>query len=466
MIVRKAKPSILICDDDETFQLGRRHLLKDKFAVKMARNTDEAKIILKKEPIDILLLDIEMRTPREGLDAIEDLQAIDEELMIVMSSGHTDLSYVREAMSKGAEDFIPKGTEPAEFILSLERVLKNKGRKKVVQSQSKEVKGTQDSYRLIGSSPKMVELRALIEKIKDKPVNVMIHGETGTGKEVVARQLRWTGEDGSLCPFVSVDSSTISGSLAESILFGHEKGAFTGADQTRKGIFEEANGGVVFLDEIGNMTLEIQSKLLRILQEKEVSRVGSTKVLPLEFRVVCATNRNLEDLVKLKLFKEDLFQRLNVIPVYLPPLRERKEDIPELVRHFVDKLGEAREFSDSAIEGLQRYDWPGNIRELQNVVAYVLTLSDESVIEDVDLPPQIRDFRPKPLGAEGASQETSSDTSFYEAVNEFEATFLNKKYAELGGNISQMAHKLKMDRSHLYKKLKQYEIHSPASKQA
>ena len=467
MIVGRERPILLICDDDETFQLGMRHFLRNNYDVRTARNTDEAKIIIKKNPVSVLLLDIEMRTPREGLDALPSLRELDEDMMIVVASGHTDSSLVRQAIELGAEDFISKGSDPEEILLAFERVLKNRERSRTNQRQIQELKQTHGAYRLVGSSQSMENLRKLIAKVQSKPVNIVIFGETGTGKEVVARQLRWTLADKSLCPFVSIDSSTITGELAESILFGHEKGAFTGADRARKGVFEEANGGVLFFDEIGNMSLDIQSKLLRVIQEKEVTRVGSVKTMPLDFRVVCATNKRLEDLIKIGLFKEDLYQRLNVVPLFIPPLRDRKEDIPELVEYFVEKAKDGRSFTDEALSCLQAYDWPGNIRELQNVVSYVVALSDEPEIDVADLPPLVREGafkRPTsgtavPSASATSQKESYPPRTFYEEVEGFEKKLLAERYAEVGGNISQLALSLGMDRSHLYKKLKQYGIH-------
>ena len=254
-------------------------------------------------------------------------------------------------------------------------------------------------------------------------------------------------------PFVAVDSSTIQSTTAESTLFGHEKGAFTGADRQVKGVFEEADGGIVYFDELANMPIPIQAKLLRVLQEKEVTRLGSTKTLKLEFRVVCATNRNLEEMAARGEFKEDVLQRLNVLPIHLPSLRERAEDIPLLVSHFLkqnERTGLS--FSDDALDVLKQYSWPGNIRELANVLAFTTTLVETDVIEIADLPPKLRDVsRPAPR---------SSETGFYEQVAQFESQLLTEAYSKYQGNISKMALGLGMDRSHLYTKLKEFGLHS------
>jgi len=299
------------------------------------------------------------------------------------------------------------------------------------------------------------ELRRLIEKFRESSANVVIFGETGCGKEVVARQLRGRSPDGSLAPFVSVDSATIQGSTAESVLFGHEKGAFTGAERLSKGVFEEADRGIVYFDEIANMPLDIQAKLLRVIQEKEITRLGSTKTIRLDFRVICATNRELEEMTGQGQFKEDLLQRLNVLPIRIPPLRERSEDIPLLVSHFlrrsIDRLG--FEFTDEAIAALQNYQWPGNVRELINVITFTTTMAERELIDLADLPPRIR---------EGGSK-TRAQGTFYDQVANFEKAILAQAYSGCGGNISKLALSLGMDRSHLYTKLREHELH-PARK--
>jgi DNA-binding NtrC family response regulator len=279
---------------------------------------------------------------------------------------------------------------------------------------------------------------------------VLIWGETGTGKELIARSLRPIREDGTLGPFVSVDSATIMESTAESMLFGHEKGAFTGADRTRPGLFEQADGGVLFFDELANMPLSIQQKLLRVLQEKEVTRMGSERCIKLNFRIVAATNQDLEALVGSGKFQADLLQRLNVLPIQLPPLRERREDIESLVAHFLKKSAHSstREMSPEALVLLQRYSWPGNIRELQNVIEYAMTMTDQKVLEPGDLPERIR--------AHLSSQSQKEASTFYEKIIRFERSLLEEALRGPYNSVSELATQLGMDRSHLYTKLKQH----------
>jgi len=459
-------PQLLICDDDSTFQLALKTFLKGKFQCRTAYNADEAAVILRNHPVDVLLLDVQMRSHDEGLKAIPKLLAIDPAVAIVMSSGVTDFNVVREAMKLGAVDYVVKGDDPNALALTLQQVM---DRKRLVErklQQNSEVVLVQKQHSLVGKSPAIQNLRKLIERIRLSPANVVITGETGTGKEVVARQLRKTLADGSLEPFIAVDSSTIQSSTAESQLFGYEKGAFTGADKSTRGIFEEANGGVVYFDELGNMPLEIQAKLLRVLQEKEVMRMGSSKPIQLEFRVICATNKNLEQMVRAGQFKDDLLQRVKVLPIQLPALRERREDVPELVEHFLSRQGDhgrLLRFTAEALEVLQAYPWPGNIRELGNVVAYVAAMTEGDEVDVADLPPQFRDNFPPPaeLGLDAVTAGDFAGMSFYEQVSSFERKILTDAYGRSGGNMSRLAMTLRMDRSHLYRKLKEHNIHQP-----
>ncbi|MCM2280026.1 MAG: sigma-54 dependent transcriptional regulator [Oligoflexia bacterium] len=456
-------PQVLVCDDDSIFQTATRMSLKGKCDCRSAYNTDEALAILRNHAIDLVLLDVQMRTSDEGLKAIPKLKAADGELAIIMSSGLKDFQTVREAMRLGATDYVAKDAGPEELALTVFRALEKRALLRKSSQQDFEVAATQRRHPLLGISPKIQALRKTIERVRLSNANVVIQGETGTGKEVVARQLRRSAADGSLLPFVAVDSSTIQSTTAESILFGHEKGAFTGAERATKGIFEEASGGIVYFDELANMSLDIQAKLLRVIQEKEVTRLGSTRPLPLEFRVICATNKDLEKLCAEGRFKDDLWQRLNVLPIELPPLRERREDIPLLVEHFVQRQGASGRnltFTEAALENLQAYSWPGNIRELANVVAYVTAMTEAAEVDLADLPPKIRDRRPGIPSTAADSEREAEAGGFYEAVERFEKDLLARELSRNEANISRMALALRMDRSHLYTKLRQYGLHT------
>lgn len=461
--------NVLICDDDPLFALALKEALREHAQTTLAKNTDEALVWLRKRKFDLLLLDIQMRTPQEGLDRLPELRAVDSDIAIVIASGRKDFETLRRALQLGADDYVPKDFEPEELRHILGKVLDARTLKLERQQGSDELKRRDQKHVLVGASPPILTLRKTLDKIRTNSSTVLITGETGTGKEVVARSLRTTRKDGTLCPFVAVDSSTIQGSTAESQLFGHEKGAFTGAEQRRKGIFEEADGGIVYFDEIANMPLEIQSKLLRVLQEKEFTRMGSNQVVPVTFRVVAATNLDLEALSKEGKFKFDLYQRLNVIPVTLPPLRERTDDIPALLDHFLSLEraqttdGEPLRFTSDAILILKAYTWPGNVRELANLVAYLAVMTEGPEIDVSDLPPKLRDAAlssAKKTGASGVSEAPVSQR-FYDQVAQFESEILKQAYQQHASNLSQMALSLGMDRSHLYAKLREYGIHTP-----
>lgn len=468
-------PRILICDDDPLFHLAVKLAFKEGFQFFSASNGDEALALLRKTVFALVLLDIQMRTPTEGLTYIRRFKDIDSDLSIIITSGVKEFGVVRDALRLGADDYILKGIENDDLTEAVAHaVLRSVQTKNLVrcnERQSAEVLRLQQGQSLIGISSSMQLLRGQIVKARQSSANVLISGETGTGKEVVARLLRKGSSNASsnsssnassnassnvlMEPFVAIDASTIQSSMAESMLFGHQRGAFTGADQSQKGIFEEADGGVVYFDEIANMPLDIQCKLLRVLEEKEIKRLGSQRVIPLEFRVICATNQDLEELVQRGLFKADLLQRLNVIPLTVVPLRQRREDLPELIEHCLrrhNKTNRALSFDQETMDCLQRYDWPGNVRELSNLVFFLLSMSENDPITISDLPPRIRRVVEEP---EVRDNPVVAHT-FYTEVSKFEKKILQDALLQNQGKVSRTASLLGIDRSHLYIKLKEH----------
>lgn len=413
-------------------------------------NADQALEALRKKRFDVLFLDIQMRDPKEGLRYLPKLIEAGGGTEIIVCSGLTDYQTVKEAMKLGASDYIAKDFEPEEIIILVARIKKTKALKKNLEQKNFEV--LQDKHPFLGNAPSVTKIKNLLEKYQKGKGNVLITGQTGSGKEVFARQLRGHGENGVPQPFVSIDSSTIQGSMAESILFGHEKGAFTGADQKRRGIFEEADGGIIYFDEIGNMPVEIQSKLLRVLQEKEVKRLGSNQSIPLEFRVVAATNKNLESLIQQGKFLDDLYQRIAVLPVEIPPLRERKEDIPLLWEHFAKSYALEHQIilSEDVLAILLDYRWPGNIRELSNLVSYLSTICEHPQVTADDLPEKILYFS-------GTSPAKASG-NYFEKLHDFEKRMFTEEFANHQGNVAKMAESLGIGTSTLYAKLKAYQI--------
>jgi transcriptional regulator with PAS, ATPase and Fis domain len=307
---------------------------------------------------------------------------------------------------------------------------------------------------VMGASPRMRGVAAVADKIAAKPVTVLITGESGTGKEVLARYIH-ARSDRRNAPFVAVNLPAVPANLVESELFGHERGAFTGADRQKLGKFELANGGTLFLDEIGDLALDLQSKILRALQEHEIERVGGEKPIQLDLRIICATNRDLQTRVKEGKFREDLYWRLKVVPVELPPLRERREDVRDLAQHFFSRIAaehgrSAQSLSDGALQLLQRYLWPGNIRELENVIERITVVCDSEVIEESDLP---YDFA---LAASATEEPQSDSQTLEQAILAFEKSFLRKALKRNDWNKKKTAEELQIGYSTLKNKLKNY----------
>jgi len=462
MIVSKNKPKVLICDDNQNIHLAIKSTFNNELDIKSAYSSEEALVILKKNRVDLVLLDMKIEHDRSGLDLIPKISALQEDAKIIIFSGHQNFDVVKKALQLGATDYILKDAGVDELKHVLNKNFEHQQISRQNQQSQFELKKQHYSTALIGESAQIQKIKKQIEKAKNSPAPVLIFGETGTGKEVIARSLRKTLPDQSLEPFIAVDSSTIQSSVAESMLFGYEKGAFTGAEKTTRGLFEEANGGTLYFDELANMPLEIQNKLLRVVQEKEVLRIGSTKPIPLEFRVISATNQNLEELIKQGKFKEDLYQRLCVLQIDALPLKERSEDIPLLLEHFAETHRGSQQklsFLPETLDLLKNYPWPGNVREVSNLILYLYTMSDGEEISPLDLPPKMT----RHVAAGKADTKTPSSLefkNFYAAVEEFEQRFLQEKYTFFEGNVSKMAATLEMDRSYLHGKLKNFGIHT------
>ncbi len=464
MIVKNTLPKVLICDDDQTIHLAIKSVLGKEYDIKSAYNGDEAVAILKKNYVDLVLLDMEMRNDREGLETIPKLLEIQNDVLIIFFSGKTGFECVRSAMKAGAYDYVPKDSGPDELRHVLSKALEHRNLKAKNKKTQHELKTNSKQHVLIGKSAAIEKIRKQVERARQSPAPVVIYGETGTGKEVIARLLRKTHADGCLEPFVAVDSSTIQSSVSESVLFGYEKGAFTGAEKATRGLFEEANEGCVYFDELANMPIEIQNKLLRVIQEKEVLRIGSAKPIALDFRVICATNQDLEQLAKHGKFKDDLYQRLNVLQINIPPLRERQEDIPLLLEHYASTLANGLpiiKFLPETLEVIQKYPFPGNVRELVNLILYLYSMSEETEISPLDLPPKFRGSASSVPSSESASfADHQTEKNFYKRIEHFEKAILEQEYKRLEGNVSKIAAELGMDRSYLHGKLKNYGIHT------
>jgi DNA-binding NtrC family response regulator len=461
-----SKPVVLICDDDPTFHLTVQYCCESKYQCLSAANTDEASEILKNHEVDILLLDIKIRTLDEGLRYIPVLKASNPDLAILVISGSTDFSTVRDAMKLGAWDYISKTFEEVELLHTLEQAIERKKLLQLTARQSLEAETLHSQYQWIGVSKFSKDLEKLVERVKRSNSDVLITGETGTGKELVAKLLRSRAADHTLTPFSVVDCALIHSENVETLLFGEERQSPTGSRQITKGVFEATQGGIVYLDEISSMPPGTQVKLLRVLQEKELLRKGSIKPIKIEFRVISSTSQDIEQLIKERKFSNELYQRLNAMPIHIPALRERTEDIPALLEYFVKKLPASLnhlKITPETLQILSAYSWPGNVRELSNFVAYMSTLMEPGSEVDVsDLPPKFRSpinsvFKQTPVDS---NQEGSTPPAgFYATVAQAEKEYLTKEYARANGNISKMAMNIGMDRTYLYTKLREHKLY-------
>lgn len=466
--VLKQKKRILICDDDPSVHLAVKYILRDSYDCVTAFNGDEAVTILTNQKFDLIILDLHMRSQGEGLKYLSVLRELDPDIDVIVVSSNTNVELANNVMRSGASAYLIKEHSANQLIITIEGILTKRALAAENLHYVSDRKRGLEKNRILGQSQAVAKLMSDIDKVRRTTANVVITAETGCGKELVARHIG--AFDGK--PFVAVDSATITSSMAEGILFGHEKGAFTGAHDRQKGLFEEANGGTIYFDEIANMPLEIQVKLLRVFQEKTIMRLGSTKVIPLEFRVICATNQDLERLVSEGKFKDDLYQRLNVINLEIVPLRERQEDIPVLIEHFFEKFrydNSAKRFSNAALDVLLKYSWPGNVRELANLIANLcaMVVDQEEILVD-DLPAKIRRVQnseqsvsPMSAIADNAvvNKLNQSGLDFFTLMQEVEADTLRRFYQHYNGNISVMSKNLKISRSHLYSKLYTHGIH-------
>ena len=442
-------PSLLIVDDEANIRSSLQAAIgREGYHVEVAASPAEARAKLR-EAFDVVLLDVWF-PEGSGLDLLGEIVAQTPDTIVIMMSGHATIDAAVEATRKGAFDFLEKP-------LSLERllvVLRNGGATRGLAAENRRLR---HSWRtpLVGRSPAMRRLEQWIEAAARNPTaRVLIQGEHGTGKELVARALHAAGPRRAQ-PFVAVNASAIPEELFESEMFGHERGAFTGATQARRGRFEEAHGGTLFLDEVADLSARGQAKLLRVLQEKEITRVGGHRVIPVDVAVVAATNRDLVGRAREGQFREDLYYRLAGLTIEVPPLRERAEDVPLLVEHFGTRF--AREigtrpprFAPAALELLGRYPFPGNVRELINIVERLLMLHPDIVLG-------VEHVRGALAGAaetRSAAENATMSTRLADAVQEFEKKEIEAALTATAGNMTQAAARLGLERSHLYKKMK------------
>jgi two-component system, NtrC family, nitrogen regulation response regulator NtrX len=451
------KSRILVIDDEAAIRDSMRMILEyEGYEFLGAATGEEGIALVERESIDLVFLDIKM-PGMDGLEVLGRLKAVAEELPVVMISGHGTVATAVEATKLGAFDFIEKPLATERILLAIRNAL---GYRRLRDENESLARTIEIRHDMVGGS---AALRGVLDAVKRAaPTNatVLIRGESGVGKELVARMIH----KNSLRArerFVQVNCAAIPDELIESELFGHEKGSFTGATDKQVGKFELADRGTIFLDEVGDMSVKTQAKVLRVLQEGEVERVGSSRTLKVDVRVIAATNKELEQEIEKGQFREDLFFRLSVIPIFVPPLRERAEDIPALVRHFAEQFTRennfhAKRFTAEALGVLQRGRWKGNVRELRNAIERVIIMTPGDVVNASDLPDSVRaEFTPPLAAPEERGEQPSTLREFKESA---ERAFLIQKLRENDWNISKTAETIGTPRSNLYKKLEQYNI--------
>jgi two-component system nitrogen regulation response regulator NtrX len=449
---------ILVVDDEKNIRSSLEGILKDEgYRVRgVASGEDLLKHVAQAVP-DLVVLDVWL-PGMDGLQALEEVKRLHPELPVIMISGHSTVETAVKATKLGAYDFIEKPLSLEKTVLAVRNAL---DRHRLEQENLALRQTLAERYEIVGESPAILGLRAQIQSAAPSHGRVLIRGESGTGKELIARALhRQSLRAGR--PFVEVNCAAIPDELIESELFGHEKGSFTGATTKRRGKFEVADGGTIFLDEVGDMSLKTQAKVLRVLQEQTFERVGGSETLSVDVRVIAASNKDLEEEIRKGAFREDLFYRLNVIPFEVPPLRERKEDIALLATHFLGLFSQEygkrqKGLGPEAMDLLLQYAWPGNVRELRNVIERMVIMVPQEIIGRDDLAASLRLRAPaEPETAAAPGEEVEG--TLREAREQFEKAFILRRLRETHGNITRAAERLGIERSNLHRKMKGYGI--------
>jgi len=445
-----AKFKILIVDDERNIRRSVEMILKGAgYDVIEAASPNEATSKLSEQIIDLMLLDIAMPGEMDGLQFLQSLKGASNRPTVIIVSGHATIQNAVAATREGAFDFIEKPISKDKLLLAVKNAL---AQRQLMEENARLRREMSGQLAMIGSSAALQNVREQISRVAPAHSRVLILGESGTGKELAARAIHEASPRVSQS-FIKVNCAAIPEDLIESELFGHEKGAFTGASATRDGKFLLADGGTLFLDEIGDMSLRVQAKVLRVLQEGEFERVGGTQTLRVDVRVVAATNKNLEEEARRGRFREDLWFRLNVVPIYMPPLRERREDLPALTQHFVEHYCRENGFrlkqmAVEAMSRLQQHDWPGNIRELRNTIERLVIMTPTDTITAADLPLSLQ--TPPPM----LNRSFQSGQTLREVRDQIERDYILACLQATGGNITHAAQILGIERSNLHKKMR------------
>lgn len=456
---------ILVIDDEPVVCKGCRLALSDEnHIVEICMTGREGMSLIEEGTYDLVLLD--MKLPDiEGMEVLRTVHKTKQDLLVIVMTGYSTVQNAVEAMKLGAFDYLSKPFTDEELILVVQRAIEKKRLAEENLFLRKELFNRFSFENIIGESPKILSIFEQIEKVAPTDSTVLLYGESGTGKELFAGALHARSQRAH-CQFIAVDCSTLSPGLLESELFGHVRGAFTGAVRDKEGIFDMANGGTLFMDDVTNLSLEIQGKLLRVLETGEYKPVGASHFHKTDVRIIAATNRDLKAMVEEEKFREDLFYRLNVFPIYLPPLRERKEDIPRLayhfLRHFCRKTGKRIEgFSDEALESLIHYDWPGNVRQLKNVVERLVIMADDTKLDLLHLLEQLqtkRSWKSHPIPGTLKELNAEKKRLLEQTFGQIQKAFLINALRASNGNITRAAERVGMQRPNFCALLKKHRI--------
>ena len=444
-------PTVLIVDDERHTREGLQQMLEDQYDVYLAENADQAFTLMGSETFDLVLTDLRM-PGKSGLKVIDKALVLKNRPPVIMMTAYGNVPSAVEAMKRGAYDFLTKPVNLEKLEILMKRALESKSLQTEVESLHERLDFKYSFEGIIGNSNELKEVIERVKLVAPSRASVLVEGETGTGKERIAQAIHQNSNRGQ-GPFVAVHCAALPANLLESELFGHEKGAFTGATERRIGRFELADGGTLFLDEIGEISLTTQVKLLRFLEQRTFERIGSSKSIKVDTRLVAATNRDLQQMVNEGTFREDLYFRLNVVQITMPPLRERTEDLPILLNHFLGEFAEenhidAPKFEPGAMQCLRRYSWPGNIRELRNFAENVVVLYRGNVIRDYDLESK---FRGEMRSIDGEEKVVSPLDK-----EENEKRLLREALADAKGNRTSAAKLLGISRRTLHRKLQQW----------
>ena len=448
MKIARNLPVVLVVDDEQGVLEAFKAILSDKFKVLTADSGKEALNKVKEESVSLVFLDIKM-SDMTGIQVLSKIKEYDKDILVIMATAVNDIKTVVKAIQLGAFNYVTKPFDAEEIMVVARKAIEHKKlRKEIIYSRFQQEKAGIGS--IIGKSRKMKDVYKMIERVSGNDATTLITGESGTGKELAAHAIHYSSSRQNK-PFIALNCASIPENLLESELFGYEKGAFTDAAAQKLGILELADEGTLFLDEISDLRLDMQAKLLRVLEEKEIKRVGGIKIIKIDVRIISATNIDLRQAVREGKFRQDLYYRLNIIPIRLPALRERKEDIPLLAEHFLRKYNQALKkeidgFSGEALRYLMNYNWPGNVRELKNIIERLAVLKDEGIINPKDLlfdtlvKSDLKGFL-----AEGTLKQ---------ACNDFERQYIKAVLEEVSGNQSEASKALGIHRNALFNKMK------------